>query len=279
MGEQDNNSKDDVRTLFISGLPDDVKEREIYNLFRAHRGYEACQLKYTGRGYQIVAFAVFSDQESALAAKDALNETKFDPELSTTLHIELARANSRSKRHRGDDGNLFSMEKKSRGPKGVSHVLGDHGVGGTMHLSGYGHSVYGDLSGYPPTQSGAAPYGVHDGLSSVMMSDWQGTSMMPPLPPTGGNLPCSTLFVANLGLSCTETELYHLLSSFPGFIKLKMQTKAGLPVAFVDFQDEACSTQALSQLQNYVLPSSDRGGMRLEYAKARMGLPRRERRP
>ncbi|KAH7279265.1 hypothetical protein KP509_37G012600 [Ceratopteris richardii] len=164
------------------------------------------------------------------------------------------------------------MEKKSRGPKGVSHVMTDHGVGGTMHLPGYGHSVYGDISGYPPTQSASA-YGVHDSLSSVMM----GSSMLPPISSTGGNPPCSTLFVVNLGLSCTETELYHLFSGFHGFLKLKMQTKGGLPVAFVDFQDEACSTQALTQLQNYVLPSSDRGGMRLEYAKARMGLPRRER--
>ncbi|KAH7279264.1 hypothetical protein KP509_37G012600 [Ceratopteris richardii] len=126
MGEQDPGAKDDVRTLFISGLPDDVKEREIYNLFRGQRGYESCQLKYTGRGYQVVAFAVFVDQQSALAAKDALNETKFDPEVPTTLHIELARANSRSKRHRAEDGSLYSMEKKSRGPKGVSHVMTDH---------------------------------------------------------------------------------------------------------------------------------------------------------
>ena len=116
-----------------------------------------------------------------------------------------------------DEGAFFSMEKKSRGPKGLSHSVGDHGmlvctmqymhnfscncstswrfpttsckciadltdknilkkmcsvflhsnwlgtihilahctltgVGGTMHLSGYGHSVYNDLSGYPPTQ-------------------------------------------------------------------------------------------------------------------------------
>jgi hypothetical protein len=44
---------EEVKTLFLSGLPDDIKEREIYNLFRTHKGYESCQLKYSGRGYQV----------------------------------------------------------------------------------------------------------------------------------------------------------------------------------------------------------------------------------
>lgn len=273
MGEQD--AKGDVRTLFVSGLPDDIKEREIYNLFRTYRGYESCQLKYTGRGYQIIAFVVFDDQASALVAKDALNGLKFDPASSSTLHIELARANSRAKRTRGEDGAIPSLEKKPRGPSGVPGVISDHGFGGTVHMPGYGHSVYSDMSGYPPSQSGVVgpPFGVHDGISNMMT----GHTILPPLPTAGSNAPCSTLFVANLGSSCTESEIFHLLSGFPGFLKLKMQTKAGLPVAFVDFQDEACSTHALTQLQNYMLPSSDRGGMHLEYAKARMGLPRRER--
>uniref|UniRef100_A0A2P2LEJ3 Leukocyte receptor cluster member 8 homolog isoform X3 n=1 Tax=Rhizophora mucronata TaxID=61149 RepID=A0A2P2LEJ3_RHIMU len=51
-----------------------------------------------------------------------------------------------------------------------------------------------------------------------------------------------------------------------GFLKLKMQSTYGPPVAFVDFQDTACSTEALSQLQGTILYSSPPGeGMRLEY--------------
>eukprot|EP01018_Ginkgo_biloba_P001541 Gb_19628 [translate_table: standard] len=46
------NNRERVRTLFISGLPEDIKHREIYNLFRRRVGFETCQLKYTGRGYQ-----------------------------------------------------------------------------------------------------------------------------------------------------------------------------------------------------------------------------------
>ncbi|PPS01977.1 hypothetical protein GOBAR_AA18679 [Gossypium barbadense] len=49
-----------INTLFVSGLPDDVKAREIHNLFRRRAGFDYCQLKYTGRGNQVVAFATFA---------------------------------------------------------------------------------------------------------------------------------------------------------------------------------------------------------------------------
>ena len=42
-----------INTLFVSGLPDDVKAREIHNLFRRCPGFDSCQLKYTGRANQV----------------------------------------------------------------------------------------------------------------------------------------------------------------------------------------------------------------------------------
>lgn len=45
--------RSNINTLFISGLPDDVKAREIHNLFRRRPGFDSCQLKYTGRGNQV----------------------------------------------------------------------------------------------------------------------------------------------------------------------------------------------------------------------------------
>ncbi|OAE29837.1 hypothetical protein AXG93_1508s1080 [Marchantia polymorpha subsp. ruderalis] len=278
-----NAGDEEVKTLFLSGLPDDIKEREIYNLFRIHKGYESCQLKYSGRGYQIVAFAVFTDQQSALAAKEALNGLKFDPQTGATLHIELARANSRTKRSRSEDSGLGALEKKYRGPVGTPGAYPDPGVAGTVHLPGMVHSVYNDMSGFPPPQSGGMVgpplYTGQEGLSSMML----GPSLIPPPPAPGSNPPCSTLFIANLGQTCTEEELIQVLSRlpvsfpelarslellhvfllsttmrFPGYRKIKMQIKGGLPVAFVEFQDVMCSTQALSQLQNSMLASSDR---------------------
>ncbi|CAN6990784.1 unnamed protein product [Brassica rapa subsp. trilocularis] len=39
---------DELRTIFIAGLPDDVKERELLNLLRWLPGYEASQVNFKG---------------------------------------------------------------------------------------------------------------------------------------------------------------------------------------------------------------------------------------
>lgn len=59
-----------VRTIFITGLPDDVKERELQNLLRWLPGYEASQVNY--KGEKPMGFALFSSAQFAVAAKDAL---------------------------------------------------------------------------------------------------------------------------------------------------------------------------------------------------------------
>jgi len=87
---------DEVRTLFISGLPDDVKEREIHNLFRLVPGYEGCKLTSVNRGP--VAFASFTDRNSASVGQSYLDGIKFDPNYPTTLRIEFAKSNSITKR-------------------------------------------------------------------------------------------------------------------------------------------------------------------------------------
>ncbi|KAJ7297434.1 hypothetical protein O6H91_Y384400 [Diphasiastrum complanatum] len=202
-------SEADVKTLFLAGLPDDVKEREIYNLFRPHSGYQSCQLKYTGRGCQLVAFVVFSDHASAVAAKEALNGHTFDPQTGETLHVELARADSRSKRSRSGDRAPGSIEKKYRGISDIPGVYGDPGVGGNLHISGMMNSVYDDLNGFPPSQSsGLMPsYAVQDSMRGLMMGQTVAGSQTA----VKSNPPCSTLFFGNLGSNCTEEELLQVL--------------------------------------------------------------------
>ncbi|KAJ8311549.1 hypothetical protein KUTeg_010904 [Tegillarca granosa] len=85
------------------------------------------------------------------------------------------------------------------------------------------------------------------------------------------NAPCSTLFVANLGQFSSEQELKDLFSSFQGFSRLRMHNKGGSPVAFVEFQDVRQAMEAMNRLQGFVLLSSDRGGIRIEFAKNKMG--------
>ncbi|XP_031270308.1 U1 small nuclear ribonucleoprotein A-like [Pistacia vera] len=61
-------SYDAVRTLFVAGLPEDVKAREIYNLFREFPGYESSHLRNQAQASQPFALLLFSDQQSAIVA-------------------------------------------------------------------------------------------------------------------------------------------------------------------------------------------------------------------
>ncbi|VDM23781.1 unnamed protein product [Toxocara canis] len=98
---------------------------------------------------------------------------------------------------------------------------------------------------------------------------------------TASTTACSTLFVANLGQSVNEEELkqvrlifflpFSIFRSFPGFCRLRMHTKGGTSVAFVEYSDIRQATQAMTSLQGFQISSSERGGMRIEYAKNKMG--------
>uniref|UniRef100_A0A3P8VLQ7 RNA binding protein, mRNA processing factor 2a n=1 Tax=Cynoglossus semilaevis TaxID=244447 RepID=A0A3P8VLQ7_CYNSE len=50
-GEPNNNvsMEEEVRTLFVSGLPVDIKPRELYLLFRPFKGYEGSLIKLTSK--------------------------------------------------------------------------------------------------------------------------------------------------------------------------------------------------------------------------------------
>lgn len=61
----------------------------------------------------------------------------------------------------------------------------------------------------------------------------------------------------------------------PGFSRLRMHSKSSptpgsIPVAFVEFKDAACAASAMALLQGTFLLSSDRGAIRIEFARSRM---------
>jgi RNA recognition motif-containing protein len=67
--------EEEVRTLFVSGLPMDTKPRELYLLFRAYEGYEGSLLKVTsknGKTSSPVGFVTFNTRAGAEAAKQDL---------------------------------------------------------------------------------------------------------------------------------------------------------------------------------------------------------------
>eukprot|EP01102_Stenamoeba_stenopodia_P019705 TRINITY_DN74_c0_g1_i2.p3 TRINITY_DN74_c0_g1~~TRINITY_DN74_c0_g1_i2.p3 ORF type:complete len:111 (-),score=36.09 TRINITY_DN74_c0_g1_i2:172-504(-) len=98
---------------------------------------------------------------------------------------------------------------------------------------------------------------------------------MPPVDPyhkkPGPFPPCSTLFVGNLSPHATESEMMEIFKYFNGFQKLKLHNKEGQIVCFVEFSNAQCSAFALNALQGCGLECAERGGLRIEFAKNKMG--------
>ncbi|CAM9417261.1 unnamed protein product [Lampetra fluviatilis] len=90
--------EEEVRTLFVSGLPVDIKPRELYLLFRPFKGYEGSLILMTSK--QPVGFVTFYSRAQAEDAKVSLNGVRFDPESPQTLRLEFARANTKTARNR-----------------------------------------------------------------------------------------------------------------------------------------------------------------------------------
>uniref|UniRef100_A0A803KY07 RRM domain-containing protein n=1 Tax=Chenopodium quinoa TaxID=63459 RepID=A0A803KY07_CHEQI len=172
----------------------------------------------------------------------------FDLEKGSTLYIDLAKSNSRSKRQRTDDEGPAS-DKKHKGSPALSRGSVELGIG-SFHIHGMGNSAYNTI-GYPSAQSRRSHSSRGISEANAAKSSHSSASHIPQ-----DNPPCPTIFVANLGPRSSEQELTQVFSRCRGFLKLKIQGTYGAPVAFVDFQDTACSTEALSQLQGTVLISS-----------------------
>ncbi|WVZ82465.1 hypothetical protein U9M48_029724 [Paspalum notatum var. saurae] len=230
-----------ILTLFVAGLPDDVKPREIHNLFSHRPGFDHCLLEYTGRGNQAVAFVTFVTHETALSAMTSLNGTIFDPETGDRLHIELAKSTSRRPRGGGDVYRVIdkranktegNADQENTGDEADEEAWGeedddgnDDGDGGSDEPLGTENKNSSDKNESAVDQSDKKGHKQQNGQSPSSDGD----------KPSSDILPCSTLFIANLGRTCTEDELNEVLSKEPGFHILKMRRRGGMPVAFADF--------------------------------------------
>lgn len=91
---------DEVRTLFVSGLPMDVKQRELYLLFRTFDGYQGNIIRMTskaGKPPAPVGFVTFQSRKEADVARVALQGVKFDPFDQMPLRLEFARSNTKAR--------------------------------------------------------------------------------------------------------------------------------------------------------------------------------------
>ncbi|XP_050396939.1 protein couch potato isoform X1 [Patella vulgata] len=308
--------EEEVRTLFVSGLPMDAKPRELYLLFRAYKGYEGSLLKVTsknGKNTSPVGFVTFISRLAAETAKQDLQGVRFDPDLPQTLRLEFAKSNTKVTKPKQQ-----SPQPAATHPTIIHPLTGQELCPAIFPSCPEGWTPH-PLATYPELTHTAALHHTallqHPALTQLpVRRAWDGRVVSPsnqfviqptaligppatmgiPHPSyattpvlaspttmnamttttnlmTSHNMPCSTLFVANLGQFCSEQELKDLFGTFQGFCRLRMHNKGGSPVAFVEFQDLRTATEAMARLQGFMLLSSDRGGIRIEYARNKMG--------
>uniref|UniRef100_A0A3B5KX11 RRM domain-containing protein n=1 Tax=Xiphophorus couchianus TaxID=32473 RepID=A0A3B5KX11_9TELE len=104
-----------VRTLFVSGLPLDIKPRELYLLFRP---FKVCL--YVLNRWAPVGFVSFDSRSEAEAAKNALNGVRFDPEIPQTLRLEFAKANTKMAKNKLVGTPNPPPSQQSPGPQFIS---------------------------------------------------------------------------------------------------------------------------------------------------------------
>ncbi|RWV88828.1 hypothetical protein GW17_00049054 [Ensete ventricosum] len=113
--------RDEVRTLFIAGLPDDVKPREIYNLFREFPGYQSAQLRRSGQSSQVRIFFSFPPivllTYLFIVSRGIRIYCFYRPTVST-----FCNACSKS-----DDGVSYCYDKRVRGSVAYSRGFSDSG--------------------------------------------------------------------------------------------------------------------------------------------------------
>ncbi|KAK7293966.1 hypothetical protein RJT34_16849 [Clitoria ternatea] len=256
-------SGEEVRTIFITGLPEDVKERELQNLLRWLPGFEASQLNF--KAEKPMGFALFSTPHQALAAKDILQDMLFDPDTNSVLHTEMAKKNLFVKR--GADAGAFDQSKRLRTAGDYTHtayttpspfhpapppVWGPHG-----YMAPPPPPPYDPYAGYPVAPIQAVPM---PGPTPIAAP-----SSYVPVQNTKDNPPCNTLFIGNLGENINEEEVRGLFSVQPGFKQMKILRQERHTVCFIEFEDVNSATNVHHNLQGAVIPSSGSVGMRIQY--------------
>lgn len=191
-----------------------------------------------------------------MAALNTLDGVKFDPEVGSVLHVELARSNSRRKRKPGG-GPYVVIDKRQRTKDDTQEGQDTSSEDGDdEHESPQDDDQTSAESGRLTADPDSTKANTsHEHIERNTKGDARRYS---------------TLFIANLGPNCTEEELRQAFSQYPGFNILKLRARGGMPVAFVDFEEVEQATNAMNSLQGSSLSSSDRGGMHIEYARSKM---------
>ncbi len=237
----------DLKTLFVSGLPFDITERELFHIFNRCAGFEDCRVQI--KTSSPVAFVSFLTGADASKALGLMNGYALDPENQKQMRCEMAKANMKPKRSR--DASHPSANDSLKKPGSVPAM--------------YPHSYAADWQ----VGSGAS-YGAH----MTIPSDYYGAGGLVVGGSTGrSNPPMDTVFIANMSPESSEEELKTMLNGFAGYKRCKLVNQRGVVTAFAQFEDIKCAAAAIGFLQGRPNMALDSGGLRVEYSKKPMGVP------
>ena len=236
----------DLKTLFVSGLPFDVTERELFHMFNRCAGFEDCRLQI--KTSSPVAFVSFFTGADATKALSQMNGYSLDPENQRQLRCEMAKANMKPKRPRDASYPAASDPMKKNAPT-------------AMYSLPYGADWQVGIGG---------AYGAHVAASADYFTAGYGGG--------GGNTgrsnpPMDTIFIANMSLEASEEDLKTMLSSNPGYKRCKLVNQRGVITAFAQFEDIKSAAAAIGFLQGRPNMALDSSGLRVEYSKKPMGVP------
>lgn len=282
--------EEEVRTVFVSGLPMDVRPRELYNLFRFHPGFEGSTIRMSakpGKNPTPVGFVTFESREQAKKAITNLQGLKFDPDMPSTLRLEYAKSNTKNKgKPTNNNGHLTQdltnnhiISYVPQHVNSATPVLSPDIL--TQQLTGYDliqSQTPTQLQQFQvaPTLHPLSPAALHHqpAATAHLFTHITGAPLMNlsvANQPTAGSTftqqaaaISQTLIISNIGPTTSEKELTNIFSRFPGFVKVRLyQQRPTLPFAFVDFVDSNSAAFALNRLQGARL--ADCSSMRIDY--------------
>jgi hypothetical protein len=235
--------------LHVSGLPLDVKEREVHNLFRFFPGYQGCTVKLAT--HSCAAFVAFATRAQALVAKEALNGIRFDLNFPYPLKIEEARQNTKSVA-RPPDPMSFPFSYQRLHPR--MSPLGD--VPTTeIAVPGTAEDYY--ASAY------SRAYGQHYDPNEMYRYPMSSYGVI------------TTLYINNLAPNTTQMDLESLFARMPGYRRLKLQDgPRGNKIAWIGFTDPVSAAAALQIFQGSIIRGVP---VNITWARANIGDASRKR--
>jgi len=243
-----------IRTLYVGNCPASLSERELYQVFNRFVGFESSYL-YHMNG-KVSGFVTFSSSEYATYAVAFCKQHggfPLDPFLILVLDVQLANQNSNRKRradqyYPSEVGYAYSSARPSSASDGYAYGAA------SSYYAGYGATAAASSSA-----SGYENYTqVADLASAAAYSSGKSSSRMPP---------SATLFISYITDETTVEDLRAVFGQMVGFRAARKTTMRGAPCAFIEFDNDRNSTVAMNIMQGQCLRPTDRGGLRIEYAK------------